>query len=67
MSKYLIYCRELMKQGTKNGLNLVNVTVDQMQVSLNSKQRWNNDKCRCECKEVIGKGISDKVFALDCQ
>ena len=65
MSKYLIYCRELMKQGTKNGMKLVNVTVDQMQVFLNNKQRWNNDKCRCECKEVIG--ISDKVFALDCQ
>ena len=23
----------------------------------NSKQRWNKDKCRCECKELIGKGI----------
>ena len=45
MSKYLIYCRELMKQGTKNGMKLVNVTVDQMQVFLNNKQRWNNDKC----------------------
>ena len=20
----------------------------------NSKQRWNKDKCRCECKELIG-------------
>ena len=19
----------------------------------NNKQRWNNDKCRCECKELI--------------
>ena len=26
----------------------------------NSKQRWNNDKCRCQCKELIDKGISDK-------
>ena len=23
----------------------------------NSKQRWNKDKCRCECKELIDKGV----------
>ena len=23
----------------------------------NNKQRWNEDKCRCECKELIDKGI----------
>ena len=23
----------------------------------NNKQRWNEDKCRCECKELIEKGI----------
>ena len=28
----------------------------------NNKQRWNNDKCRCECKELIDKCICDKVF-----
>ena len=28
----------------------------------NNKQRWNDDKCRCECKEVIGKSVCDKVF-----
>ena len=33
--------------------------VDQMQV-FNNKQRWNNEKCRCECKELIDKGICDK-------
>ena len=27
----------------------------------NSKQRWNEDKCRCECKELIDKGVCDKV------
>ena len=26
----------------------------------NNKQRWNNDKCRCECKELIDKGICSK-------
>ena len=26
----------------------------------NNKQRWNNDKCWCERKEVIDKGICDK-------
>ena len=28
----------------------------------NDKQRWNNDKCRCECKELIDKGRYDKGF-----
>ena len=26
------------------------------------KQRWNEDKCRCECKELIDKGTCDKGF-----
>ena len=26
----------------------------------NNKQQWNNDKCRCECKELIDKGTCDK-------
>ena len=28
----------------------------------NNKQRWNDDKCRCECKELIDKGICDEGF-----
>ena len=28
----------------------------------NNKQRWNEDKCRCECKELIAKGMCDKAF-----
>ena len=28
----------------------------------NSKQRWNNDKCRCECKKLINKEICDNGF-----
>ena len=23
----------------------------------NNKQHWNDDKCRCECKELIDKGV----------
>ena len=26
----------------------------------NNKQRWNDDKCRCECKELIDKGVCDE-------
>ena len=26
----------------------------------NNKQLWNNDKCRCECEELIYKGVCDK-------
>ena len=28
----------------------------------NNKQRWNKDKHRCECKELIDKGVCDKEF-----
>ena len=28
----------------------------------NNKQPWNNDKCTCECKELIDKGRCDKLF-----
>ena len=28
----------------------------------NNKQRWNKDKCRCEIKELIDKGVCDKGF-----
>ena len=28
----------------------------------NNKQKWNKDKCRCECKELIDKGTCDKGF-----
>ena len=28
----------------------------------NSKQRWNENKCRCECKNLIGRWIYDKEF-----
>ena len=28
----------------------------------NNKQRWNKDKCRYECKELIDKGVCDKGF-----
>ena len=28
----------------------------------NDKQRWSNDKCQCKCKELIDKGVCDKVI-----
>ena len=28
----------------------------------NNKQRWNYDKCRCEWREMIDKGVCDKGF-----
>ena len=28
----------------------------------NNKQRWNKNKCRCECKELIVKEVCDKGF-----
>ena len=58
MSKYLIQCRKLINQDTYNGKKLVNVNVDQMQVFV----IINNNTSRCECKELIEKGICDKGF-----
>ena len=29
----------------------------------NNKQRWNDDRCRCKCKELIGKGVCDRGYA----
>ena len=29
----------------------------------NNKQKWNKDKCRCECKELIKKSICNKGYA----
>ena len=29
----------------------------------NNKQRWNERKCRYECKELIDKGVCDKRYA----
>ena len=28
----------------------------------NNKQRWREDKCKCDCKELIAKGTCDKGF-----
>ena len=28
----------------------------------NNKQRWNEDRCMCECKELIDNGLYDKGF-----
>ena len=27
------------------------------EIVCNNKQRWNEDKCWCECKELIDKGV----------
>ena len=40
----------------------VTVNVDWIQVFVIIKKCWNNDKCRCDCKELIDKGMCDKGF-----
>ena len=42
---------ETCKFECKFGVNVCNI-----------KQRWNKDKCRCECKQLINKGVFDKGF-----
>ena len=33
----------------------------------NNKQRWKNDKCRCECKESIDKGFIRNPSNCECE
>ena len=35
------------------------------EITCNNKQRWNKGKCRCECKELIHKGVCDKGFIFN--
>ena len=35
------------------------------EIICNNKQRWNKDKCRCECKELTDKGVCDKGFIFN--
>ena len=61
MLKYSIYCQGIIKQDTewyetckyecKFGANVSN-----------NKQRRNKNECRCDCKELIDKGVCDKGF-----
>ena len=30
----------------------------------NSKEQWNEDKCRCKCKELIDKRVCDKGYSI---
>ena len=46
-------------------MRLVSVYADQIKIICNSKQRWNEDKCRCKCKELIDKGVCDKGFIFN--
>ena len=52
-----------MKQDTQNGMKRVSVNEYQMQGFELKKQRWNDDKCRCEYKGLIDKGACDKGYA----
>ena len=38
-----------------------------MQVFRNNKQRWNEDKCRYECKELIDKGFILNPSNWECE
>ena len=31
-------------------------------IACSNKQRWNKNKCRCGCKELIDRGVCDKEF-----
>ena len=48
-----------------NLMSLTNEICRLDKIICNSKQRWNKDKCRCECKELIDKGLCDKGFIFN--
>ena len=33
-----------------------------MQIIFRNNKRWNKDRCKCECKELIDKGVYNKGF-----
>ena len=35
------------------------------EVICNDKQKWNKDKCRCECKELTDKRVCDKGYIFN--
>ena len=37
------------------------------EIICNSKQKWNENKSMCECKELTDKGTCDKEFVWNCE
>ena len=47
--------------GSCNNINETCKCICRLSASVcNSRQRWNEDKCRCECKNLIDEEICDK-------
>ena len=42
--------------------NCNNINDPYSKIVCNDKQSWNEDKCTCECKELIEKGVCDKRY-----
>ena len=58
ISKYLI-----SKTNETRYIKLHETCKCKLDVSVcNNKQHWNEDKCGCECKELIDKGSCNKGF-----
>ena len=58
-------CQKIMKPDIKwHGFGKCKCRLDAS--VCNNKKRWNKDKCRCECKELIAKGIYHKGFIWNC-
>ena len=58
-------CVSMNNQACKARPEIINVNNKECRLDsivCNNKQRWNKDKCRCECKELIDKGVCDKGY-----
>ena len=65
---------DVVKNVNVKGFNLVSETNETRRIewhemrkcrcrfNSSNKQHWNDDRCRCECKELIDKDVCDKGF-----
>ena len=71
-NRYAKLCSEVVKNLNVKVFSLVSGTNEWHEtckcrcrfnsVVFNNKQRWNDVKSKCECKELIDKGLCDKGF-----
>ena len=64
--KHLFGIQVIVNASVINLVTLVNIYVIQIEnvdkIICNNKQKWNKDKCRYECKELIDEGVCDKSY-----
>ena len=60
--EYVLYVREFNLMSRTNETRHIKRKCRLDGSVCNNKQRWNDDKCKFECKELIDKGVCDKKY-----